>query len=118
MEKRILIADDNPVVRQMIKNRLFKALNLDHCREAASGHEAIELASKSRPDLVILDVSMPYMDGVTTAKQLKAFMPKTPIILFTIYKLDDSAAKLGVDAVVSKLSLGKLTDEVCARLPR
>lgn len=116
MTKRILIADDNPAVRQMIKNRLFKALNVDHCREAANGHEAIELASISKPDLVILDVSMPEMDGVTAAKQLKKFMPKTPIILFTIYKLDDSAAKLGVDAVVSKLSLGKLTDEVCARL--
>ena len=47
---------------------------------------------------------------------MKQSKPKTPIILFTIYKLDDRAAKLGVDAVVSKLNLRKLTDEVCSRL--
>ena len=116
MEKLILIVDDNLVIRKLIRDRLFKALSVDHCREAGSGHEAIELASKFKPDLVILDVSMPDMDGVTAAKHMKQSMPKTPIILFTIYKLDDSAAKLGVDAVVSKLSLRKLTDEVCARL--
>jgi len=116
MTKRILIADDNPAVRQMIKNRLFKALNVNHCREAASGHEAIELASKSKPDLVILDISMPDMDGVMVAKHLKQSMPETPVILFTVYKLDDGAAKLGVDAIVSKLDLRKLTQEVGARL--
>lgn len=116
MEKRILIADDNPAVRQIIKDILFRALNVNNCREAANGHDAIELASKSKPDLVILDISLPDMDGVRVAKHLKQSMPETPIILFTIYKLDDSAAKLGVDAVVSKLNLRKLTDEVCARL--
>ena len=115
MEKYILIADDNPAIRGVIKNRLSKVLNLSHCREAASGHEAIELASKSKPDLVILDISMPDLDGVTVAKYLKQSMPDTPIILFTIYK-DDGAANLGVDAVVSKLNLRKLTEEVCARL--
>src|SRR5262245_24430311 len=116
MEKHILIADDNPVVRQIVRDTLFKVLNVNHCREAASGHAAIELASKCKPDLVILDISMPDMDGVMVAKHLKRSMPETPIILFTIYKLDDGAAKLGVDAVVSKLNLRKLTEEVCARL--
>ena len=100
MEKCILIVDDNPVIRDVIKSRLSKVLNLSHSREAANGPEAIELALKSKPDLVILDISM----------------PETPIILFTIYKLDDDAAKLGVDAVVSKLNLRKLTEEVSARL--
>ena len=116
MEKCILIVDDNPVIRDVIKSRLSKVLNLSHSREAANGHEAIELALKCKPDLVILDISMPEMDGVTVAKHLKQSMPETPIILFTIYKLDDDAAKLGVDAVVSKLNLRKLTEEVCARL--
>jgi len=118
MPKHILIADDNPTVRQVIKKRLFKTVDVEQCREAANGREAIELAAKSKPDLVILDVSMPDMDGVTAAKLLKESLPGTPIILFTMYKLDDSAAKLGVDAVVSKLSLGKLTDEVLALLFR
>jgi len=118
MPKRILIADDNATVRQVIKNRLFKTVNVEQCREAANGREAIELAAISKPDLVILDVSMPDMDGVTAAKRLKESMPETPIILFTLYKLDDSAAKLGVDAVVSKLSLGRLTDQVFALLFR
>ena len=65
METLILIVDDNLVIRQVIRDRLFKALSVDHFREASSGHEAIELASKCKPDLVILDVSMPDMDGVT-----------------------------------------------------
>src|SRR5262252_5316984 len=95
MAKHILIVDDNPTVRQVTKNRLLKILNVKECREAASGHEAIELASKSKPDLIILDVSMPDMDGVMVAKHLKQSMPETPVILFTVYKLDDGAAKLG-----------------------
>jgi len=111
----ILIVDDNLVIRNLIRDRLSRALSVDHFREASGGHEAIELASKCKPDLVILDVSMPDMDGVAVAKHMKQSMPKTPIILFTIYKLDDSAAKLGVNAVVSKLHLRKLTDE-CAQL--
>ena len=116
MAKCILIADDNPAVRQIVRNFLSKRLNGHYFREAASGREAIELALKSKPDLVILDISMPDMDGVMVAKHLKQSMPETPIILFTIYKFDDGAAKLGVDAVVSKLHLRRLAEEVCARL--
>lgn len=115
MTKRILIADDDAGFRQVIKERLFNAFKLANY-EAANGREALELAAKSKPDLVILDVSMPEMDGIAAAKRLKARMPEIPVVLFTMYNLEENAATLGVDAVISKSCFGKLMNTVSALL--
>lgn len=114
MQKHILIADDNTLIRKVVKDLLTTAFDIANCQEAANGREAIELAEQSQPDLIILDVAMPVMDGITAAKHLKHSMPETPIILFTMYDLGrDRAKELGVDVVVSKPEgLGKLTREV------
>ena len=114
MQKHILIADDNTIVRDMVRAALTAILDINDYQEAANGREAITRAEQTRPDLIILDVHMPELDGIAAAHHLKQSMPETPIILFTMYELgQDSAKRFGVDAVVSKEEgLSKLSNEV------
>jgi len=101
--KRVLVVDDNEHVRELVKSALETVLVIEAFDEAEDGVEALERARAHRPDLVILDLSMPNMDGLTAAKGLKRIMPEVPIVLFTMHNLGkDSAKTFGVDAVVSK----------------
>jgi CheY-like chemotaxis protein len=85
MAKTILVADDSPMIRTMLC-RMFEAEDdYDICAEATNGQEAIDLALKHRPDLIILDISMPVLNGLAAARELKKLMPDVPIILFTQY---------------------------------
>ena len=83
MARKILVADDNPAVRRALVD-LFKAeKDYEVCAEARDGTGAIELAIRHSPDLIILDMSMPVMNGLDAARELKRIMPEIPIILFT-----------------------------------
>src|SRR5262245_3557263 len=73
MQKHILIADDDSIIRQVVKDGLTAALDID-CQKAANGREAIERAEQTKPDLIILDVAKPELDGITAAKRLKQSM--------------------------------------------
>ena len=105
MVKTILIVDDNPVVRRMLC-RIFEAEeDYDVCAEAANGKEAIELARKHKPDLIILDLSLPDVSGLDAASELKRLMPHIPIILFTQHSETGDRigfTNLNVDRIVSK----------------
>src|SRR5215813_3977868 len=104
MQKHILIADDHTATRLALKQALSATLNINDYHEAASGLEAVEVAEQTKPDLIILDSTMPKMDGITAAQHLKKSMPEIPIILFTMYDLGPKRAKqFGVDALVAKL---------------
>jgi len=112
MQKHILIADDHTAIRQAVKLILSSTLDINDFHEAANGREAVEIAEQTKPDLIILDIAMPNMDGITAAHHLKKSMPEVPIILFTMYDLGpDRARQFGVDAVVSKAG-GRLSKEV------
>ena len=105
MSKCILIADDNDTVRTVIRFFLESHRAFEVCGEAADGVDAVEKAKQLKPDLIVLDLAMPRMNGVEAASVLKAVMPEVPIILFTMYNdvLGHSpAAALGVSAVLSK----------------
>jgi len=120
MQKQILIADDHTAIRQAVKQVLSAMLNINDYQEAANGLEAVEVAEQTKPDLIILDIAMPKMDGITAAQHLKKSMPEVPIILFTMYDLGPERAKqLGVDAVISKPEgLDKLSKEAYSLLSR
>jgi len=119
MRKQILIADDQAAIRQAVKLVLSSTLNINDYREAANGREAVEIAEQTRPDLIILDIGMPQMDGITAAQHLKKSMPEVPIILFTMYDVGpDRARQLGVDAVVSKAGVTALSKQVQSLLSR
>lgn len=114
--KRILIVDDNDLVRYLVRTILETQPGFEVCEEAADGVEAIERAAKSKPDLIVLDFSMPRMNGLQTAANLRDVAPNVPIILFTLYKdevPEMKAQAAGIRAVVSKTGqMGGLLQEI------
>lgn len=117
MAKTILVADDSPVIRKMLCELFEREENYDLCAEARDGAEAIALAIKHKPDLIILDMSMPVMDGIRAAKELKDLMPIVPIILFTFYAEEINPDHVSVDRIVSKAAATTLMGHVRELLP-
>ena len=85
MAKTILIVDDNAYVRQTICEAFKRESDFEVCGEAENGKGAIDKALALHPDLIVLDLSMPVMNGLDAARELKDRMPSVPIILFTLY---------------------------------
>ena len=114
MGKRILIADDGEEVRQVVRAVLEARTSYEICGEAANGAEAIAKALQLKPDLILLDVAMPMLNGVEVASVLAGSMPELPIILYTMYNelLGLSlATAVGAKAVISKADgIGKLVE--------
>jgi len=98
------VIDDGDSVRDIIRIFLERE-GFDVCGEAADGVEAIEQAKKLKPDLIVLDLAMPRMNGAEAASILSATMPDIPIILLTLYQnvLGSAlASAVGVKAVIDK----------------
>jgi two-component system chemotaxis response regulator CheY len=105
MLKQVLIADDNCVVRRMVREFFEERGDLQVCGEAANGVEVLEKAKELRPDLVLLDLVMPEMNGAEAATALKKLMPNMPIILFTMYGSNIRGSRnhmIDADLVISK----------------
>jgi DNA-binding NarL/FixJ family response regulator len=103
--KHVLVVDDSFTVRQVLKRYLSTRADVVVCGEAVNGREAVERAMALEPDLVLLDLAMPELNGAEVASVLKRAMPETRIILFTMYR--DSIGKYltsaaGIDVVLSK----------------
>ena len=106
MAKAILIADDNDTVRRAVCEVFTREADFEVCGEARDGQDAIEKAQQLHPDLIILDLSMPGMNGLDAAQALRdRLVPPVPIILFTLYDdgfVEERAHSAGVADVVSK----------------
>jgi DNA-binding NarL/FixJ family response regulator len=105
MPKRVLIADDDMKVREAMKAFLTGGTDVEVCGEAVNGLEAVEKARTLEPDLIVLDLAMPEMNGAEAASVLKKRMPGLPIILFTMFGDNIGrylTAAAGVDVVLSK----------------
>jgi DNA-binding NarL/FixJ family response regulator len=101
---RILVTDDGDSVRDIIRIFLERD-GFEVCGEAADGVEAIEQAKKLKPDLIVLDLAMPRMNGVEAASILSTTMPDVPIVLLTLYQhlLGPSlASAVGIKAIIDK----------------
>ena len=114
MSKRILIVDDSDAVRRAIHAWLTQ-VEFEVCGEAVDGLDAIEKAQTLKPDLILLDVSMPRTNGIVVASVLRALMPNVRIVLFSMYTEEVtrtlSPKQLGVDAVIAKTDgILKLTE--------
>jgi two-component system, NarL family, response regulator YdfI len=101
----ILIVDDSPVVRHSLRTSLEQFPDWIVCGEAEDGREAIEKSGQLHPDLIILDLSMPNMDGLAAARELNRTQPDVPLLLFTTFKnpsLEKEAVAAGCADVISK----------------
>jgi DNA-binding NarL/FixJ family response regulator len=105
MVKSILIADDQEMIRRALCYLFTSQEDFDVCGEAENGLEAVEMARLLCPDLILLDLSMPVMNGIEAACELKRLMPMVPIIVFSEYSdvfSEPEARKSGISALVSK----------------
>ena len=104
MANRILVVDDNAVIRRTLRN-IIECNGLVVCGEAADGRDAIEKAKEQCPDLIVLDLSMPVMNGLEAARVLHQIMPRVPMILCSLHAndvLQREATAAGVKMVISK----------------
>jgi DNA-binding NarL/FixJ family response regulator len=101
---RILIADDHEIMRRGVRSVLESRRDVD-VFEAKNGVEAVQKTKEIKPDLVILDVSMPLLDGFSAARQIKEMSPLTPILIFSLHRTEaflEVAQKIGVSGYISK----------------
>ena len=103
--KSVLIVDDSAVIRQGLSELFEREADFEVCGEAENGKQAIEKAQKLRPDLIVLDLLMPVMNGFDAARALKRLMPTVPLIMYSALgdRLAEHQARLiGISEVVSK----------------
>ena len=105
MVKSVLIADDNAFVRQRLGDLFSRESDFEVCGEAENGRKAVEEAQELHPDLILLDLSMPVMNGLDAARALKRLMPEVPIVMFSAYSdsfTEKEARSAGASTLVSK----------------
>jgi DNA-binding NarL/FixJ family response regulator len=118
---RILIADDSPVVRKSIRRLLETNPEWEVCGEAANGQEAIDQAMVLTPDIIVLDLVMPVMDGLQAARRMAVIAPKIPTVMLTMYASDQlrtEASEVGVQSVISKSESASLVETIDALLAK
>jgi DNA-binding NarL/FixJ family response regulator len=101
---RILIADDHEVMRLGIRNLLGSRSNWSICAEAANGQEAVDKALQCHPDIIIMDITMPTMNGLEAASRISALRPGIPVILFSLHLSEElrSNFESGIRGAVCK----------------
>ena len=104
MKPRVLIADDHDIVREGIKN-LLQGTAYQIVGEVANGRDAVALSNKLRPDVVLLDVSMPILNGIDAARQIRVSCPRAKMILLTMHRDEHyvlEALRAGIKGYVLK----------------
>lgn len=99
----LLIADDNAFVRQRVGDLFSRELDFEVCAVAENGRKAIQEAQDLRPDVILLDLAMPVMNGLEAARALKRLMPNVPIVIFSAYAdsfTEKEARSAGVSVLV------------------
>jgi two-component system chemotaxis response regulator CheY len=110
MPARILIVDDFAVVRSTIRD-LLASHSLDVCGEAEDGQEAVEKVKELQPNLVLLDINMPKMNGIQAAFEIRQLLPTTKILFLSVHECSAEALSairiLGADGFLEKSEAGK-----------
>ncbi len=90
------------------------------CSEVANGRLAVEKAAELKPDLVILDFSMPVLDGISAGRQIRAMLPHVPVLLYTFIasaRIEVAAKEAGIHSVIEKADFRKLVEEIRKLVP-
>ena len=83
---RILIADDHELVREGLKTRIEAQPGWEVCGEAVNGRQAVEMACVLKPDVAVLDISMPELNGIEATRQIRRECPKTEVLVLTMHE--------------------------------
>ncbi len=105
MAIRIVIVDDHDIIRAGIKSVLKPHPEYEVCAEASNGDQALECAEKFKPDIMLLDISMPKLSGLDIVNRIKRISPLTKIIIISVYKLGAyilKALRCGVNGYINK----------------
>lgn len=105
MQCTVLIVDDNVHVRRSLRWTIERELEWQVCGEATNGAEGVSAATKLKPDIVVLDLSMPVMNGIEAARQLKQLVPDSHLLMFTSFAtptLEEAARDAGIEEFVPK----------------
>jgi DNA-binding NarL/FixJ family response regulator len=86
---RVLVADDHEVVREGVRALIERQADLEVCGLAATGREAVELARQTKPDVVVLDMTMPELDGLEAIRQIRKALPDTEVVVFSAYSSEE-----------------------------
>ena len=116
---RILIADDHETVRKGVCAILMAHENIQICGEAANGEEAVQMAFELKPDLIVLDLSMPVLDGFSAAKQIRKALPSVPILILSMQngqRVAREAQLAGAQGFISKSEAGQVLLEAVSAL--
>ena len=89
---RIILADDHEIVRRGLKDLIERHQGWQICGEARDGLEAVELAVALKPDVAVLDMTMPGLDGLETTRRIRSLSPGTEVLVFTMHESEDLAA--------------------------
>lgn len=86
---RILIADDHAVIREALRGLIAERADWQLCGEARNGREAVEFAKRLHPDVVVLDLSMPELNGLEATRQIRKQLPSVEVLIFTMHDTED-----------------------------
>lgn len=105
---RIVIADDHQLVRQSIVSLIEKAEDMEVVGEAADGHEALNLVQRKRPDVAMLDIAMPLLNGIETTRRIQALSVDTRVVILSMHSEEDvvrQALRCGASGYLLKKSV-------------
>jgi len=112
MATKILLVDDSAVIRRALRFSIESQTDWEISGEAENGKVAVEMVQRLSPDVIILDLSMPVMNGLDAARQIRVLAPRVYILLFTLQgypQLAEDARRVGVNQVLSKSGMAGST---------
>lgn len=112
LRKRILIADDHELLRRGVRSMLEKETAWEVCGEAVNGREAVEKVTELSPDLVILDINMPVLNGLVAAGQILRNRPQTKILIFTVHDSDQTLKEIQAAGAHGYLSKSNASEDL------
>jgi DNA-binding NarL/FixJ family response regulator len=105
MPKTVLIVDDNEAIRKAMREAFARSDGFDICGEAVDGRDAVQKARRLKPDLIVMDLSMPVMNGLQAGRILTRQVPSAALLLFTMFAIEiveADAREAGFRGIVSK----------------
>jgi DNA-binding NarL/FixJ family response regulator len=117
---RVLIVDDQEYIRRALRVLLSEERDMQVCGEARDGSDALDMVQKLRPDVVIMDISMPILDGLQATREIRHFFPRVKVVTVSQYELPDNlneALDAGALAHIPKTGIWELLVPALRNLP-